>query len=839
MTVRVTTAVRHIEHCDDGTLRISTDGVEIRVLMMTEDIVRIRAGFDGDFREESYALTMTAWEDRLDTVLGEDRQRIRPAPTTLHDEAERAVLESERLRIEIDKQPFVIRVRDRDGTVLHEDVPHIGYREDPNRRRWHTSRIEEGDAFFGFGETTGPLDKHHERITLSPRDSLGYDAERSDPLYKHIPFYVKVNRDSGAATGYFYHNTHDMTFDMGRSHSNYFPHHSRLAVDGGDIDLFVIAGPQVREVVARYTLLTGRPPVLPRQALGYLASSMYYAELDADCDQAIVRFVDIARQEGFPVDGFQLSSGYSTQTTSQGPKRCVFTWNQERFPDPEAFFSTMSEKDVVVSPNVKPGVLEVHPRFQEFGDADVFVGASEDGPQGQPTRGAWWGGPGTFVDFTSPRAREAWSRWLTDDVLDKGTASVWNDNCEYDGVLDLDARCDLDGRGGTIAEVRTVMANLMCAVTRDAIQQRWPEQRPFIVCRAGHAGIQRFAQTWAGDNATSWQSLRANIATILGMSLSGVANQGCDIGGFDGPRPEPELFLRWVQHGIFQPRFSIHSVNSDNTVTEPWMYPAMTPLIRDAVLLRYRLMPYLYSLMVRASRDGTMIMEPLVSAFQDDLEGYETTDVFMLGDALLVAGVLEKGARTRTVRFPAGETFYDLGTRERHEGGTTVEVPVDLASIPLFLRGGQILPIAVEQPMNLARDEVRTLRVVCAPDRDGSFVLHEDDGLTRAHEQGDRCETRIDMAAGSTVTIDISRSGPYRSALRHLLMDVIHPQGAPLRILADGSPLPHHLHRGTFEEESRGWHYDAELGTVLIRHEVPQEHLRLEISFDRFDMIGM
>ena len=151
-------------------------------------------------------------------------------------------------------------------------------------------------------------------------------------------------------------------------------------------------------------------------------------------------------------------------------------------------------------------------------------------------------------------------------MLEKGTTSVWNDNCEYEGVYDKDARVCLEGAGGTVGAVRSVMSNLMCLVTDEAIRETSPGERPFIVCRAGHAGIQRLAQTWAGDNYTSWDSLRGNIATILGMGLSGVANHGCDIGGFFGPRPEPELLVRWVQNGIFQPRFSIHSTNTDNTV---------------------------------------------------------------------------------------------------------------------------------------------------------------------------------------------------------------------------------------------------------------------------------
>ena len=147
--------------------------------------------------------------------------------------------------------------------------------------------------------------------------------------------------------------------------------------------------------------------------------------------------------------------------------------------------------------------------------------------------------------------------------------------------------------------------------------------RPFIVCRSGHAGIQRYAQTWAGDNLTCWESLKYNIATILGMSLSGVANQGADIGGFYGPSPEAELMVRWVQNGIFQPRFSVHSVNTDNTVTEPWMYGDCTGYIRDAIKFRYRMIPYLYSLMERAHETGLPIMEPMCSAFQQDPACYE------------------------------------------------------------------------------------------------------------------------------------------------------------------------------------------------------------------------
>ncbi|MER5388033.1 TIM-barrel domain-containing protein [Saccharopolyspora sp. NPDC002686] len=839
--MRVTSRVERVERAGDQ-VRVHTDGVEIRLMFMADGILRLRAGFQGDFAEESYTLTTTAWPDRLDEFMGAERTRVTPLPFDVEDLGDRVRVTGGDLRVDVEKDPFRIRVHDEAGTLLHSDVVGLGYLEDSNGRRIHTSEISRDDAFYGFGETTGPLNKAQKLITMSPKDALGYDPRETDPLYKHIPFYLKMNRENRKAVGYFYHNTYDCDFDLGRERSNYWPPHSRYRADGGDIDLFLIAGPGIRDVVQRYTALTGRPPLLPKYALGYLASSMYYSELDADSDVAITEFIDIARAEDIPVDGFQLSSGYTTQETEAGAKRCVFTWNERRFPDPEGFFAGMAERGITVSPNVKPGVLDVHPRLGEFDSAGVFVKRSADAAATAgdgPAAGAWWGGPGRFVDFTKPAAREAWQRWLTEAVLNKGTTSVWNDNCEYDGIIDADSGVDFEGSGATIGRLRSVMPNLMCRVTRDSIAATNPSARPYIVCRSGHAGIQRYAQSWAGDNSTSWESLRHNIATILGMGLSGFPHHGCDIGGFHGPAPDPELLVRWVQNGVFQPRFSIHSVNSDNTVTEPWMYRDHTPYIRDAIKLRYRLFPYLYSLAARAAATGWPIMEPLISAFQHDPAIDETSEEFMLGDALLVANVLTPGASTRAVRLPEGEVFYNAWTRERYEGGQVVELPVDLGSIPLFLRGGGIVPVAENQLNSLTRDEVTQLRLICAPDRDAEFTLYEDDGLTRAHEDGAFRATDVRMTAGEQVRLALTRRGEYRSTVERLLFDVIRPGRCPHWVALDGERLPQYLHRGHFDAAETGWHYDIGLGSVLIKTLDPGGDLAVTISFEPIDMIGM
>lgn len=820
----------------DNYFSVMTNSVEIRILFLTDSILRIRAGFDGDFAEESYSLVMTAWEDRMDDFLKGRRTRVEAADAVLSDGDREAVIEGRILKVVVEKDPFRICVYDKEGTLLHADIVDLAYMEDSNHRRIHTSEISPEDCFYGFGEKSGSFNKAQKFMSMSPKDAMGYNPRETDSLYKHIPFYIKLNRGTRKAVGYFYHNTCECDFDMGREKSNYWKPHSRYRTDGGDIDLFLIAGPSVRQVVERYTDLTGKSAMLPRYALGYLGSSMYYPELDNNCDDAILDFIDTTREEKIPVDGFQLSSGYCTVETDKGIKRCVFTWNKKRFKNPREFFAQMEKRGVTVSPNVKPGILLIHPKLDEMKAKGMFIKASDSD---EPGIGTWWGGKGVFADFTNPSTRTYWKEMLKENVLEYGTSSVWNDNCEYDSLVDKDCRCDFEGKGGTIGQLKSVMSNIMCHITDEAIHETFTNTRPYIVCRSGHCGIQRYAQTWAGDNLTCWDSLKYNIATILGMSLSGVANQGCDIGGFYGPSPEAELMVRWIQNGIFQPRFSIHSTNTDNTVTEPWMYGDCTDYIREAIGLRYQLSPYLYSLMERAHETGLPIMEPMCSAFQEDVKCYEEGVDFMLGDSLLVANVVEKGAVSRKVYLPEGETFYDFYTRAAYEGGRTVELPVDLGSIPLFVRSGAIIPMAEDRLDNLKTQQAEHLRILCAADRDGRFELYEDDGISMDYEKGGCLKTSITMTAGERTVLDFHQEGHYETAVKTLYLDMIHREKAPYWVKADGETIPHFLHRRKFEDADCGWYYSQRLKSVQIKYPNPKKDYQVIVSFEQFDLIGM
>lgn len=820
----------------DNYFSIQTNSVEIRLMFLTDSILRIRAGFDGDFAEESYSLVMTAWEDRMDDFLKNYRRRITAADAVLTDGEKEAVIQGKELKVVVEKDPFRICVYDKEGTLLHADIVDLAYMEDSNRRRIHTSEISPDDCFFGFGEKSGEFNKAQKFMGMSPKDAMGYNPKETDSLYKHIPFYIKLNRGTKKAVGYFYHNTYECDFDMGREKSNYWKMHSRYRTDGGDIDLFLIAGPSVRKVVERYTDLTGKSAMLPRYALGYLGSSMYYPELDADCDDAITEFIDTTKEEGIPVDGFQLSSGYCAIETEQGIKRCVFTWNKKRFKDPKDFFKQMKERGITVTPNVKPGMLLVHPKLEEMKAKGMFVKASDSD---EPGIGTWWGGKGMFVDYTNQETRDNWKAMLKENVLDYGTCSIWNDNCEYDSMVDKDCRCCFEGKDGTIGQLKSVMSNIMCHITDEAIHETFDNTRPYIVCRSGHAGIQRYAQTWAGDNLTCWDALKYNIATILGMSLSGVANQGCDIGGFYGPAPEGELFLRWIQNGIFQPRFSIHSTNTDNTVTEPWMYSDLKDDIRTAIEFRYQLSPYLYSLTARAHETGLPIMEPMCSAFQNDPQCYEEGVDFMFGDSLLVANVVEKGAVTRSIYLPEGDNFYDFYTRTPYEGGQTIEIPVTRSSIPLFVRSGAIIPMASNKLNNLMTQQATGIHLLCAADKDGQFSLYEDDGISMDYENGGYLKTQITMTVGERTYLDFKQEGSYETNVETMYVDMIHREKSPYWVTVDGEQIPHFLHRRKFEEAECGWYYSQRLKSVQLKYKNPKKDHQVLVSFEQFDLIGM
>nr|WP_318272631.1 TIM-barrel domain-containing protein [Paracoccus saliphilus] len=321
---------------------------------------------------------------------------------------------------------------------------------------------------------------------------------------------------------------------------------------------------------------------------------------------------------------------------------------------------------------------------------------------------------------------------MTTQLPAHGIDSTWNDNNEYE-IWDRGAHCHGFGEPIDIALIRPLQPVLMSRASRDAQAEYAPDQRPYLISRSGAPGIQRYAQTWTGDNRTAWKTLRYNNRMGLGLPMSGIFNIGQDVGGFSGPRPGPELFLRWVQNGIFHPRFTIHSWNDDATVNEPWMCPEILPQIHEALQLRYRLIPYLYTLLWQAVTEHQPMLRPTLMDHEHDPKTREENDEFLLGRDLLVGTVIEEGARKRRLWLPDNGTgWWDFATGRPHAPGTKVVLPVDLASMPLFLRAGAVLPLSRgTKRADPADDTDLVLAVYPAP---GMFrdqaVLYGDDMAT-------------------------------------------------------------------------------------------------------------
>lgn len=738
----------------------SDQGWTAHVFVLERDLIRVlHVPPEGLRGPRTWAIAPGA-ED----VADEGRDRMDAAGFShpdyaVEDSDGRLVIATDRLRLTIRLAGLICKWEMADGvgwTVIARDRPtqpyDFGWWEG---RPAHVLVRDPAETFYGLGETTGALDKTGRRIELRNVDAMGYDAERASPLYKHIPFYITRHAGTGLAFGLFYDTYADAAFDFGAERSNYHGIFRSFRAAGGDLDYYVIAGPQVADVTRRFTWLTGRPARLPKWALGYSGSTMSYTDAP-DAQAQMARFIQNCRRHDILCDSFHLSSGY----TSIGPRRYVFNWNYDKFPDPKAFAAGYRAAGVRLVANIKPCLLDDHPLFAEAQSQGLLV----RGPDGEPAWCQFWDGVGAYLDFTNPAAQAWWRAHVAADLLDMGIAATWNDNNEFE-VTDPRALAEMFGAPRPAADAKPLQTLLMLRASKRAQVEHHPATRPFLVSRAGAAGMQRYVQTWSGDNATAWESLRWNIRMGLGLSLSGVSNNGHDIGGFAGPRPDPELFVRWVEAGVFMPRFSIHSWNDDGTANEPWMFPEATATVRALIRLRYQLLPCLYDLTLRHHLDYAPIARPVFHDFPDDPEAWVDTDDLLLGPDLLVATVAEPRVGCRRVRLPVGADWIDFWTGERFAGGRTIWREAAWGRPPLLVRAGAAIPLNVAEQTFDRRADARAFAVYAPAEGAIAGRCLEDDGETEAWRDGGWGEWVVEGdATADRIAVEVRREGPQPPA---------------------------------------------------------------------------
>ncbi|MEK0317693.1 glycoside hydrolase family 31 protein [Cohnella sp. 56] len=652
------------------------------------------------------------------------------------EEEGRIVLSSSRLEVRIERSP--LRIAFVDPATGEPLLPETGGMKFNARGEVACFKaMDARDRFYGFGEKAGFLDKRGERLTMWNTDVYAPHNPETQELYVSIPYYMTLR--GGRAFGLFFFNTHRTEFNL-RGEDDYY-----FRAEGGQLDYFFFAGPAPKDVVAQYTALTGRMPLPPRWTLGYQQSRYSYETAD-EVREMVRRF----RAGGIPLDVVYLDIHYM-----YGYR--VFTFDPERFPDPGGLIAELRALGVRVVPIVDPGV-KADPAYRVFRDG-VRQGRFCKYLDGQLFYGQVWPERSAFPDFTD----EAVRAWWGDEhryYAELGVEGIWNDMNEpsvfnESKTMDLDVMHDNDGRPATHRELHNTYGYQMSRATYEGMKRQLGGRRPFVLTRAGFAGIQRYAAVWTGDNRSFWEHLELCVPMCLNLGLSGVALCGADVGGF-AHDSHGELLERWSQLGAFMPFYRNHS-EMKSIRQEPWSFGARTEqVVRRYVQLRYRWLPYLYSLFAEASRTGIPAMRPLLLEYPDDERAQAASDQFMLGGSVLVAPVVRPRTDTRLVYLPAGG-WVNYWTEERLEGGRYViaDAPHDI--IPLFVKEGAILPLASDR---LSTEESpQTLELHVYPPRAGDtsvFDLYEDDGTTFDYEQNRSYEERIAASASADAEREVA-----------------------------------------------------------------------------------
>ncbi|HKG06939.1 MAG TPA: TIM-barrel domain-containing protein, partial [Pedobacter sp.] len=629
--------------------------------------------------------------------------------------------------------------------VMSEDAVPMHWEENTEFGGYYvyaTKKCQTEENFFGLGDKSGNMNLRGRKFQNWNTDAYSFGWDQ-DPLYRTIPFYIGVHQQS--AYGIFFDNTFRSYFDFAKEDNT----KTSFWADGGELQYYYIHGPHLMDVVKRYQTLTGTHPMPPKWALGYHQCRWsYYPE------KKVKDIADGFRSRNIPCDAIYLDIDY------MDGYRC-FTWNKSHFPDPKRMIKELANDGfktvVMIDPGIK--VDDNYWVFKEGKENNFFCRRSDD----YFMEGHVWPGRCQFPDFTNPAVREWWGG-LYKELVEIGVAGVWNDMNEPavfgSGTFPNDVRHNIDGYRGSHRKAHNVYGMQMVRSTYDGLKKLMRNKRPFTITRAGYSGMQRYGCVWTGDNVATWEHLKIGNIQCQRMSISGVPFCGTDIGGFSG-EPDPELFTRWIQLGTFSPFMRAHSAG-DTAEREPWSFgEPYTSINRTYIELRYRLLPYLYSVFWEHHRYGFPILRPLVMLEQENPSTSFRQDEFTFGDKILVCPVLEQGAASRMVYLPKGK-WYNFWTLEVLTGESEHSILTPLDHMPLFVRAGSVIPeYPVMQYVGEKEVEEVLLNVYFADYEVNSF-LFEDHGDTFAYEQDIYSEKKFSVkGTAASLVIEQSRTGLY------------------------------------------------------------------------------
>lgn len=766
-----------------------TNTPKVRIEFVKSDIARIWMEPSGVFAKDASFVV--------------DNETFAPIPYTVSDQGQYIRLQSSGLTVRVYKSPF--RIAYYDGTDVNwiageREIGGLGHTSGTGVFAY--MKLPPNEHFYGLGvdRHAQSLDRRGKRIEMDNAMVGGYGGNTADISGTFFA--------STGGYGIFFDNTYQYTaFDMGQENSNYYT----FSAPDGEMVYYFLNGPAMSDVYAKFSDLSGKAPLPPKWALGYVQSKYGY-----DSWNEVHQVVDTFRAKGIPLDGIVLDVYWA-----ENNHYFDFTWNTSGgFADPKGNLASLRSKGVRVTNIVDPYVQQTADNFNP-GSANGYF-AKQNGAT--KIYQAWYG-PSGLVDFTNPNA----ARWYTNDpnstmdvrkLWDDGVRGWWIDLNEPETPTnpgDVFAR-------GTSDKIKNVYALAESKAFYDA-QRSYTNERVWNLARSGFSGIQQYGTTiWTADVDASWESFRHNLQLGLSAGLSGMPYVAHDTGGFNG-KPTPELYTRWMQSSAFMPVFRAHGCECGDptNVREPWAFgPEAEAIVKDVIKQRYRLLPYIYSAARDTYENGTPIMKALVLDYPKDSNVANLQDQWMFGPSLLTAPVHSPGATSRAVYLPSG-TWHDWNSGAKYTGGQTILYDASLNKIPIFVKEGSIVPLGKDKNFDgEVVDDFYNLKVY--PHAAGgttTFTLFEDDGTTYGYEKGVNSSTTITaVKSGNTIALTI---GPIQGAYPGMVTNRQWRSEVKVEGFNVGSVTRNGIALRkveTFEEFNTGrdvWFNDTSVGKVLLQ----------------------
>jgi len=584
--------------------------------------------------------------------------------TTQTDDA--LLLDRGALKVQIQKRPFGINFLFENQSILQQE-PRL---EESDSVFW-TFTIAENEILYGGGARALGMNRRGNRLELYNRAHYGYE-ERSELMNFSMPIVL-------GSSGFLLHfdNTSKGYLDLDSEDQNQI-HYKAVS---GEKRYQVIASHDNYALLRDYTALTGRQTPPPLWALGNFASRFGYRSA-----REVLDVVEKYEKAQVPLDAVILDLYWFGKTIQGTMGNLAF--DLDSFPNPKQFLQTLLDKNIQPIVITEPFILTSSSRWQEALDRDILCKDST----GQVHIYDFYFGNTGLIDVFKPEA-QAWFWEIYSELHALGVRGIWGDL----GEPEVHPAAIIHHGGLRADDIHNAYGHQWAKLIFEGYQRDFPNERLFNLMRAGAPGSQRYGMIpWSGDVNRTWGGLKSQPEIALQMSLQGMAYMHSDLGGFAGDYDDAELYIRWLQYGVFQPIFRPHA--QEEVPSEPVLKDAETLRItKNAINLRYALLPYNYNLVLENAIHGTPLMRPLFFETALDSVAAVCSDTYFWGRDFLISPVLEKDAKTKMVTVPPMSTWIDFYTNQTLENrevySRNVEVAVHINSIPTYVRAGAIIPM--------------------------------------------------------------------------------------------------------------------------------------------------